>query len=114
MNPTNVDQHGQNKYGKLMMEPLMHNMKSIETAITIMFIIGGIICGILGFTGVQGLGMFVLVSIVWSFSLLVKMNFQQRKYTDLSVLQVFTMGMSNHSMSFVLFWTLAYALVHIY
>ena len=102
------------KHGKIMMEPMMHNMKELNAAVTIIFIVGGLICGILGLTGIDGAFMFLLVSVVNGLALLIKMKFQQMKYSDMSLLSIFTIGFQNHALSFVLFWTLAYALVHIY
>ena len=107
-------QQQHSKHGKIILENLIGNMKKIDKAVTVMFIIGGVIAGILGCTSLEGLVMIIVLSILSSVALSVKMKFQLKTYTDLSVFGIFTMGISNHAMSFVLFWTLAYALVHIY
>jgi hypothetical protein len=109
-----VAQQHHSKHGKIILENLMGNMKKIDKAVTVIFIIGGVIAGILGCTGLEGLVMIISVSILCSLALSIKMKFQLKTFTDLSVFGIISMGITNHAMSFVLFWTLAYALVHIY
>ncbi|XP_021730386.1 ER membrane protein complex subunit 6-like isoform X2 [Chenopodium quinoa] len=69
-------------------ENVQSNMKVIYYSRTFMSIVGGIIAGILGFTGLTGFIFYFLVMAVTSVGLTAK--------------------------SFVLFWTFAYDIVHIF
>ena len=42
------------------------------------------------------------------------MNFNLAKYVNLNSTGFMMFGMQGHAMSYILFWTLTYALVHIY
>jgi ER membrane protein complex subunit 6 len=99
---------------KIIGEAMQKNIKTIGDYETIMFIAAGCIAGILGFTNLHGLFFFLFTSIVVTFSLSLKLRFKIYEYTNSSVLNVWIQGLSNHALSFVLFWTLAYALVYIY
>ncbi|CAN6548442.1 unnamed protein product [Malus baccata var. baccata] len=68
-------------------ENLQSNMKIIYYSRTFMSIIGGVIAGILGFTGLTGF-------ICWN--------------------QIILDGFLGGLLSFVLFWTFAYDIVHIF
>lgn len=102
------------KNEKISMELLMKNNQQLDKFQTVIYIVGGIISGILGLTGLEGLALYVVLAIVTSVALLLKMKFQTSKFTDASLIGLATNGLTNYAMSFVLFWTFAYALVHIY
>jgi hypothetical protein len=95
-------------------EMLGFNMKKIDSFLTMLYIVSGVVSGVLGFTSLRGLFLYIVLSLVITFALLVKMQFDVKKYTVMPVHSLLIHGMSTHAMSFVLFWTLAYALVHIY
>ena len=90
------------------------NVRQIETFSSVLYITGGIIAGILGLTGLNGLYLFLAVTAILKIVLIVKMGFQLAEYSTLTTLAFVSDGASNHGLSFVLFWTLFYALVHIY
>jgi hypothetical protein len=79
-----------------------------------MYIVGGIVAGILGLTGLQGLVVALFTAALSTLALSVKMGFDVLTYTNNSPLSFMLSGAQANSMSFLLFWTLSYALVHIY
>ena len=96
------------------MELLMKNNMHIDKFQTVLYIVGGIIAGILGLTGLKGLIMYLILTAISSVTLLLKTKFKLAKYSDASLLGLASNGLTNYSMSYVLFWTFTYALVHIY
>lgn len=95
-------------------ENLMFNMRQVERYRTIMFIFGGVVTGTLGLTSLHGLLALIALGLLNSTLLNIKMEFNVLKYTNLSNLQFFLTGIQTNLMSFILFWTLFYALVYIY
>ena len=108
------NQQQDSKNEKMSMELLMKNNQQLDKFQTVIYIVGGIISGILGLTGLEGLALYVALAIVASVALLLRMQFKVDKYTDASLIGLATNGLTTYAMSFVLFWTFAYALVHIY
>ena len=104
----------ESKNEKVSMEMLVKNNQQIDKFQTVIYIVGGIISGILGLTGLRGLILYLALAAIISVALLIKMKFKVSKYTDATLFGLTSNGLSNYSMSFVLFWTLTYALVHIY
>lgn len=109
-----AQQELQNKGVMLNMENFQNNMRKISVVSTIMYIVGGIVSGILGLTGVQGLIVALFTAALSTLALSVKMGFDVLTYTNTSPLSFMLSGAQANSMSFLLFWTLTYALVHIY
>eukprot|EP00638_Chattonella_subsalsa_P001355 CAMPEP_0117765176 /NCGR_PEP_ID=MMETSP0947-20121206/19934_1 /TAXON_ID=44440 /ORGANISM="Chattonella subsalsa, Strain CCMP2191" /LENGTH=115 /DNA_ID=CAMNT_0005587737 /DNA_START=30 /DNA_END=377 /DNA_ORIENTATION=- len=96
-------------------EALQENGKIINYVRTSMIIVAGVVTGILGCTGLWGLLSFVGFYSLISLTLLVKMGMDPSVYTtNKSVLSFFCSDTQKYGLSFVLFWTLAYALVYIY
>jgi hypothetical protein len=81
---------------------------------TLLTLVAGGCAGILGLTGLEGAVMYLVVYFVASAILLVFMKFDSKLYTNLSPFAFITQGMDKYGLSFVLFWTLLYGLVHIY
>lgn len=96
------------------MEALGFNMRNMDSYCAIMYITSGTIAGILGLTGMKGLYLFLAALIAMNGSLFVKMRFSLEEYTTIPLSSFLTSGAKSHCMSYVLFWTLFYALVHIY
>ncbi|PRQ39506.1 putative rab5-interacting protein family [Rosa chinensis] len=94
-------------------ESLQSNMKIIYYSRTFMSIIGGVIAGILGFTGLSGFVLYFLIMAVTSVGLIAKAGFQVHSYFD-SWNQIILDGVLGGLLSFVLFWTFAYDIVHIF
>lgn len=100
--------------GFVSIEILQLNIRLIERVRTVSYIVGGISCGILGFTSLNGLIFILATELITSLLLNIKMGLQLKKYTNATLLSFLMGGIQNNSMSFVLFWTLSYALVYIY
>ncbi|CAM9476283.1 unnamed protein product [Choristocarpus tenellus] len=62
------------------MENVVHNNKIIEYSRTSLCAIGGIVSGILGFTGLQGLVAYIAIYFVVSLGLILKMNWRVSQY----------------------------------
>ena len=98
----------------LILDVLQSNMKRIDIYESACFIAAGAIAGIIGLTNLKGLLYFIIASFVITASLGVKIKFQYHDKTNLSFPALWLNAMSSHILSFVLFWTLSYALVYIY
>ncbi|XP_074319981.1 uncharacterized protein LOC141656826 [Silene latifolia] len=94
-------------------ENMMSNMKIINYSRTFMSIIAGVMAGILGFNGVIGFVFYIVVMAVTSLGLTAKANFSVHSYFD-AWNRVLLDGFFGGLMSFVLFWTFAYDMVHIF
>ncbi|KAL6990124.1 hypothetical protein U1Q18_052599 [Sarracenia purpurea var. burkii] len=94
-------------------ENMQNNMKAVYYSRTFMSIIGGVIAGILGFTGLTGFIFYFLVMAITSVGLISKAGFSIHSYFD-SWNQIIFDGILGGLMSFVLFWTFAYDIVHIF
>lgn len=62
----------------------------------------------------QGAGAFLLCYILTSVGLLLKMRGRVQKYLPVRWLGFLLGDVANHVLSFLLFWCMAYTLVHIY
>ncbi|CAM8979525.1 unnamed protein product [Rhodiola kirilowii] len=94
-------------------ENLQSNMKTIYYSRTFLSIIGGVVAGIMGFTSLTGFIFYFLVMALTSLMLIVKANFNIHSYFD-GWNRVLFDGFLSGLMSFVLFWTFAYDIVHIF
>ncbi|KAK2990195.1 hypothetical protein RJ640_014647, partial [Escallonia rubra] len=94
-------------------ENMQSNMKVIYYSRTFMSIIGGVIAGILGFTGLMGFIFYFLVMAITSIGLTAKAGFSIHSYFD-SWNRIILDGFLGGLLSFVLFWTFAYDIVHIF
>jgi hypothetical protein len=90
------------------------NMRQLELLNIVMYLTGGIIAGILGLTGTNGLILFVAMSIVVQVAVLLRMGFKTDKFLVVSFLNMSFSAASSQCLTYILFWTLAFALVHIY
>lgn len=80
---------------------------------TFLSIISGVVAGIWGFTGLTGFVFYFLIMMVASLGLLAKSKFSVHTYFD-SWSRILVEGVLAGLMSFVLFWTFAYDIVHIF
>jgi hypothetical protein len=102
----------ENKY--VSVDLLRRNMSQIEVAKSLISIMGGVAAGVLGCTGPQGLLVYAGVSVATTAALSMRMGGQMKAYTNSTFLGFMTGDLQKSSLSFVLFWTLSYALVYIY
>ncbi|KAJ7980426.1 ER membrane protein complex subunit 6-like [Quillaja saponaria] len=94
-------------------ENMQSNMKIIYYSRTFLSIIGGVVAGIFGFTGLEGFIFYFLLMAITSLGLIAKAGFSTHSYFD-SWNRVVLDGFLSGLMSFVLFWTFAYDIVHIF
>ena len=93
---------------------LFANLKQLELARSLLCLVGGCIAGIVNATNVRGLLIFVSIYITIVLGLSAKMGFDLKNYANSTFLGFMMNDLSKHALSFVLFWTLTYALVYIY
>ncbi|XP_077222771.1 uncharacterized protein LOC143856442 [Tasmannia lanceolata] len=92
---------------------LQSNMKVIYYSRTFLSIIGGVVAGIWGLTGLTGFVFYFLVMAITSLGLALKTKFSVHAYFD-SWNRIVLDGFLSGLMSFVLSWTFAYDIVHIF
>lgn len=95
-------------------EAMMHNLSAIDTCRSYLTIFAGVATGILGATGLRGLVLFLASYLFISLALLIKMGLDTEAYTKDKVHTFMLSNIGRYGLSFVLFWTLSYALVYIY
>ena len=98
------------------MEAMQLNVRQFQLLRTVMLITGGILCGILGLTGLLGAFFYIAVSIIANLSIVIVTGFKPQSYFMLSSGSMLGNDLMNfnHMLSFIMFWTLSYALVYIY
>jgi hypothetical protein len=80
-----------------------------------MTIIGASAVGVLGLTGTSGFVAYLLLHLAVAVAVLSAMRFQPQHYVAGSSPASFLMaGLTDNVVAYILFWTLAYGLVHIY
>lgn len=95
-------------------EAMRSNHRALDLARTVMSICGGLCTGVLGFTNLWGLFAFLAFHVLVAVALAASMGFNTSLYTAKSPGVFIFDGITANGGSFVLFWTLAYALVYIY
>jgi uncharacterized membrane protein YuzA (DUF378 family) len=96
------------------MEALQHNMKQLDIARTFLCIIGGVWAGLMGLTSNTGFFSFVVLYVIIGLSIGMKMGYNFKAFTNASFFAFVSSDLQKNSLSFILFWTLTYALVYIY
>lgn len=104
----------QNPKNNIAQDVLIFNMKQLELFNIVIYMTAGVIAGILGLTGMNGLYLLILVSLISSGGLLFRMKFDSEQYTSQSIVNLTFSGLTGQALTYILFWTFAYALVHIY
>jgi hypothetical protein len=107
-----TDRDGERTY--LSMQSLRHNMNAIDDCRTALTLIGGGVAGVLGLTGLAGGLAFIVMYLIISAGLVVKMKMDVPGYTNMPLAKWILGDMGKYGLSFILFWTLMYALVYIY
>ena len=106
--------HPEEETNKISIESLHSNMNQIDISRTFLCIIGGLITGVLKCTGIQGLISFLILYITITLLLGIKIKFDFKQYMNCTMLIFLTSDLQKNILSFILFWTLTYALVYIY
>ena len=95
-------------------EAMMVNMNQIDTMRSVSMVAGGILAGTVQSVGYKGFMCFAAVYLLVTFCVGVVIGFNFQRYTNMSLLSFAVHDINKHVMSFVLFWTLSYALIYIY
>ncbi len=112
MNDDMLDSKGERVF--FSRESMGHNMRAIDNFRTLLTLVGGCCAGILGCTGFNGAILYFAIYLVLQLCLLFLMGFDSEKYTAVSPARFIISGIEGYILSYILFWTLAYALVYIY
>jgi len=107
-------QEQQNEGKRINVELLQKNSRQIELARIVLYMAAGLICGVLGLTGLNGFLFYLGSSCVIAGSIAVLMSFDTKRYTNESMFSLILSGLTSQIMSFIMFWTLSYSLTHIY
>jgi ER membrane protein complex subunit 6 len=99
---------------KISMDILQKNMSQIDISRTFLCIVGGIVAGILRCTSLSGLLCFVVIYLTIAAILGIKIFFDYKQYLNTSFGLFVVSDLQKNILSFILFWTLTYALVYIY
>ena len=95
-------------------DAMAHNLNAVDGCRSYLTLFGAVGAGVVGATGLRGLLFFVGTYVLGSAALLTRMRCNPTDYTSESLTKFVITGAPGYALSFVLFWTLAYALVHIY
>mmetsp|Transcript_29481 Transcript_29481/g.64408 ORF Transcript_29481/g.64408 Transcript_29481/m.64408 type:complete len:122 (-) Transcript_29481:330-695(-) len=97
----------------LSMENVQKNMRAVVFCRTFISIVAGIVAGILGLTNVAGFTSYFVMMGMVSLGLAARTNFDPTAYYP-TTSKITYDGITSGLMTFVLFWTLFYDIVHIY
>ena len=95
------------------MDRIGWNTRNINFCRIFVAIISGCAAGIMGFTGLMGFVIFLATTMMLSVMLFLKVSFEPRPFFKKPD-DLWTEGISQAMMSYVMFWTLFYDIVHIY
>ncbi len=95
-------------------EQMMKNMQQVDTLRSVLMIAAGVSCGVMQLLSLMGFVFFAMVYAFTTISVGMKIGFNFKTYFNMSLLNFLAFDVSKHVMSFILFWTLSYALVYIY
>lgn len=93
----------------------MNNMKEVSNIRAYMTIILSCIIGIMGVSGYIGFVYYIITNILLSI-IIIQFKFHSKlgNYIPMTFVSFIISGISDTFLSFVLFWTLLYGLVHLY
>ncbi|BBN19306.1 ER membrane protein complex subunit 6 [Marchantia polymorpha subsp. ruderalis] len=94
-------------------ENVQHNMRIIYYSRTFLSIVGGVVAGVLGLSAISGFLCYFIIMLLVSGGIAAKTKFDIFSYFD-SWQRITVDGITAGFMSFVLFWTFAYDIVHIF
>ena len=91
-----------------------NNRRAVTTLRTIVYVAAGIAAGVLGFTGSAGLAMYLVMHCLLVGVVAVSVGFKLPEYFSGGWRSVALTNLFDEIMPFVLFWSLAYSLVHVF
>lgn len=95
------------------MDRVAYNQRILNFSRVFVAIVSGCAAGILGVTGLAGAACFLLSTLLLSVGLFLKVSCEPKPYFKKPD-DIWTEGISQAAMSYILFWTLFYDIVHIY
>ena len=95
------------------MDRIGYNTRNINFCRIFVAIVSGMAAGIMGFTGLMGFAVFFLTTMLLSVMLYVFVGMDPKPYFKAPE-DLWTEGISQAMMSYIMFWTLFYDIVHIY
>ncbi|ORX78678.1 hypothetical protein BCR32DRAFT_234868 [Anaeromyces robustus] len=101
------------KFEKLNVVSMMENNQTAQAIRILASLFGGFAAGIMGLTGWSGIIFYGILSVVIFFFILLKAKFQYTKYFN-GIKDVLVGDLFSNFLCYVMFWTLGYALVHVY
>lgn len=96
------------------MEAMTHNATAVQGVHTKMAIVAGVAAGVLGLTSVSGFLLYLASHLCVAFALWHRAAYDTEAYFSTPTHTFFMRGFTGQLSSFLLFWTFAYALVHLY
>lgn len=94
---------------------LAANTMASSEVLLIIELVGACAVGILGITGVAGFAAYFVLHLLGAAALLAKMGWAPQSYfPGSSPLKFLFSGMLGNLLPFLLFWTLSYAVIHMY
>ncbi len=97
------------------MPNIQANAQAVAWVRSVMGLVGGICAGVLGLTGGRGLLCFVGFYVLVSLAIVAKAGFKLADALPGAKMPQFLVnGLMGQLMSFLLFWTMFYGLVHVY
>lgn len=114
MNANQNQNNGESADKVIAQDSMMNNMRQIDTLRALMMIASGCASGIVQCVNHEGFIWFAVTYILSAVAIGMTIQFDFKTYVNMTFLQFLVHDASRHVMSFVLFWTLAYALVYIY
>ena len=108
-----IDTTGQEKTLplKLSQNNIQYNLKTIHKGRIYISILSGLCAGILGLTSFHGLFLYLFISIIYYLCAISLSNYKEY---FLSINAIIFGNFSQALLSFVLFWTIIYDIVHIF
>eukprot|EP00928_Gymnodinium_smaydae_P058194 TRINITY_DN41426_c0_g1_i1.p2 TRINITY_DN41426_c0_g1~~TRINITY_DN41426_c0_g1_i1.p2 ORF type:complete len:130 (-),score=26.31 TRINITY_DN41426_c0_g1_i1:291-680(-) len=92
---------------------LQHNMRTMGHCRVLAGVMAGCVAGLLKYEGLSGVFVFFLITIIHSLMIWAKMAFDAGRHFP-QTKDIFVNQFGHGLMSFILFWTLAYDMVHIF
>ena len=95
------------------MERIGYNARILNYCRVFVAIIAGCAAGIMGITGLSGFAVFLISTLLLSVGLYLKVGCEPKPFFKKPE-DLWFEGITSASMSYILFWTLFYDIVHIY
>jgi len=95
------------------MDRMGYNIRTVNSCRTFVAIVAGMAAGVLGIEGLAGFVAFLGTTAVLSVGLYFKVACDPKPYFK-KPNDIWTEGISQAAMSYIMFWTLFYDIVHIY